>query len=130
MIHINKSSKKSQLIILTGSMFLVLLISISMLLPNHFQERKQDYSFIIQNIENEICFLGKNSPANQIEIRYTESTIFINNNYCNNFNLNCSLEITRKSTAPADLNLHNYSHFNYLLNINNEEITTLNNFTC
>lgn len=122
-------NKKSQLLIFS-MMFLILLLLFSYSLETrntyktHFS--KTD---ILDNIMLETCQVGIRSNGSYIDERYSDFTTSVSS-YCSDFGYDCSLGITKKDSAPANLSLLNYTHYDYEINYTKETLSFNGSFNC
>ena len=84
---------------------------------------------ILKNINYETCMVGKLSNGTNIENRFNQFSINIYN-YCSNLNILCNLTIIKKSSAPTNLSLLNYTHFNYSIDYSNNNYKFKGDLIC
>jgi len=122
---------KSQFLIFSGLFFILLLIFFySLGTENSYITKKSKFN-LLDNIIYETCEIGKNSNGSLIDQRYSNFTLNIEN-YCLEYNYNCSLSIINNSQIPPNGNwsLLNYTHYNYSIYYYFEGFEYSGDFTC
>lgn len=124
-------NKKSQFVVLTGFVFLLLVLFIySQETENTYINNNGKYH-LIENIKHESCLIGKKSNASYIVSRFDDFTSKVSS-YCSNYGYYCMLNISFKPSMPPGGNpdLANYTQFNYQIIYGFDGLNTTTNFTC
>jgi hypothetical protein len=123
--------KKSQLIVLSLFFVISALILIYYTETENFYISKNEGNYILRNIEYESCMVGRLSNGTYLDSRFSNFSESVKN-YCSNYNSDywCILNITKKSGAPTNLSLLNYTYYNYHINISFNNFKFNGNFTC
>ncbi len=121
--------KKSQLIIISITLLIVLIVFINSTIVNKKFKEGYIQNYLLSNIMDEICKTGKLSNGSYIENRYNIIKNKIEN-YCLKKNIICNITIVKKSSAPTNLTLLNYTHFNYTINYTSKYLKVYRRFNC
>jgi len=123
------NSKKSQFLIF--SIFFVILA----LLYIYSEETTNPYIIdsgknqLLDNLKFETCRIGKLSNGSQLDFRFStweNSTL----NYCNSNSITCDINIIKQVSAPSNLSLLNYSHYNYSIDYKVRGFSYKEGFSC
>lgn len=122
-------SRKGQFVVLSTAFLLLLLIFTYSLETQNSYITKPSKISILDNVLQETCIIGKMSNGSQIDGRYSNFTTDIFD-YCLSYGYHCDLNITKKVSAPTNLSLLNYTHYDYHINYSNSNLSYVSSFTC
>ena len=124
-----KKNKSGQLFLISAFLLMSSLLFIYSLETENYYIVNFSESIILENILYETCNVGYNSNGSFIESRFTSFQNYVNSDCQNNY-YNCDLQITKITSAPTNLSLLNYGHFNFTLSFDNKNLNYSNKFTC
>ena len=124
-----KQTKSGQLFIISSFLLLIGLVFIYSLETENSYIANFGESIIIENIIYETCELGYQSNGSYIETHFTNFQNLVNQN-CLNKTYKCELTITKQLSAPTNLSLLNFTHFNYNLKFTSNTLNYSNTITC
>jgi hypothetical protein len=121
--------KKSQILILSSLILMSFLIFIYYSETENIYIKEKGDLYLLNNIIYETCKVGKLSNGTNLDPRFQNITLEINN-YCNSFGNLCILNIVKKATAPTNDSLLTYNDYDYSINFNWGDYTYSSNFNC
>ncbi len=86
-------------------------------------------SIIIEDIIYESCKIGYTSNGTFIESRFSNFENYINLDCQNNY-YNCQLTITKNISAPTNLSLLNFTHFDFEFSFDSQNINYSKQYIC
>lgn len=123
------NNKKSQLLIFSVVFILsLLLFTYSLETRNSYKSNSGEVN-ILENIEFEVCKVAKISNGESLDSRFSSFELDLST-YCSNYNFSCSLWVEKKSGAPSNTSLLNYTHYTYWLNYTNNALEFEGKFNC
>ena len=124
-----KKNKKSQFLILSiGFLIVLLIISYSVETQNTYIIKSSKYT-ILNNIVEEACYIGKNTNGSNLQSRYSNFTVDIEN-YCQNLGYSCNLSIQNNTALPNNESQINYTLFDHYIDFKAKEYSYQTNFNC
>lgn len=124
-----KNNRSGQLFIISSFLLILSLVFI------YSQETQNSYivhftdSIIIEDIIYESCEIGYTSNGTFIESRFSSFENYINLDCQNNF-YNCQLTITKQIAAPTNLSLLDFTHFDFELSYDSQNVNYSNQYIC
>jgi len=122
-------NKKSQLLVLSGLILILSLVFIYSLETGNNYIRQSGEIHIVNNVISEVCNLGKMSNGTNIDVRYQDVVLEIDE-YCDLYDFYCNVSIVKKPTAPINLSLLNYTHYDYNVSLKTKTTLYDGGFSC
>ncbi|MFW5704554.1 MAG: hypothetical protein ACOCXG_01805 [Nanoarchaeota archaeon] len=122
-------NKKSQLLVLSGLILILSLVFIYSLETGNNYIRQSGEIYIIDNVISEVCNLGKMSNGTNIDARYQDVVLEIDE-YCDLYGFFCNVSIVKQAGAPTNLSLLNYTHYDYSVSLKTETTLYRGGFNC
>lgn len=127
---IYKNTKGQLLIVSAMLLFAVSIFIYSQETVNTYKFPSQDF-FIVDSLESEVCnVVRKTNGSNLPEVM--NNTKEDTSSYCQNRDLSCTLVIVNTTQVPFNGNWsqHNYSLYNYSLELTSDSLSYNASFTC
>ncbi len=125
-----KRQKKSQFLLLSAFILLNALLFIYSLETENTYRESFDKNIQVETLMHELCELGMRSNGSTIDANYAQYSSDLST-YCTGQGYECSLTITKDGTAPTDLSLLNYTHYEYTFNFSSiDYVYGITNITC
>lgn len=124
-----KKTKKSQILLISSSLILLSLLFIYSVETENYYITNFEKTNIVTNIELETCQISYNSNGSYLDERYLSFSNFVNS-YCQTKPFTCNLTIQKQSSAPTNLSLLNYTHFNKTFQFQSNTISHSQRIIC